>query len=140
MDKGDFSQGTIAVGLSLNRQIKVDESRVITFMGDDLRVYETPSMIADIEYTCRDLLAENLPNGWDSVGSIVEIEHLAATPLGDSVTVSVTIENIDRRKVRFVCEVKDSRELVGKGTHERFIINVERHKKRVLDKREAMQR
>lgn len=138
MNQGIFSLGEVRKGLNLEREIKVGEDRVITFMGDDLRVYETPSMIADVEYACRDLLFENLPDGWDSVGALVDIEHLAATPLGESVVVSVTIDEIDRRRVRFACTVSDSAELVGRGIHDRFIINIERHRQRVLSKRTAM--
>ena len=121
MNQGSFSLGDVRKGLNLEREIKVGEDRVITFMGDDLRVYETPSMIADVEYACRDLLFESLPDGWDSVGALVDIEHLAATPLGESVVVSVTIDEIDRRRVRFACTVSDSAELVGRGIHDRFI-------------------
>ena len=138
MNQGNFSLGEVRKGLNLEREIKVGEDRVITFMGDDLRVYETPSMIADVEYACRDLLFENLPDGWDSVGALVDIEHLAATPLGELVVVSVTIDEIDRRRVRFSCAVSDSAELVGRGIHDRFIINIERHRQRVLSKRTAM--
>ena len=138
MNQGNFSLGDVRKGLNLEREIKVGEDRVITFMGDDLRVYETPSMIADVEYACRDLLFESLPDGWDSVGALVDIEHLAATPLGESVVVSVTIDEIDRRRVRFACTVSDSAELVGRGIHDRFIINIERHRQRVLSKRTAM--
>ena len=69
----DFRSKSLTEGLSLERTIQIGEDRVITFMGDDLRVYETPSMIADIEYACRDLLHENLPDGWDSVGVVVNI-------------------------------------------------------------------
>ena len=138
MNQGNLSLGEVRKGLNLEREIKVGEDRVITFMGDDLRVYETPSMIADVEYACRDLLFESLPDGWDSVGALVDIEHLAATPLGESVVVSVTIDEIDRRRVRFACTVSDSAELVGRGIHDRFIINIERHRQRVLSKRKAM--
>ena len=138
MNQGSFSLGDVRKGLNLVREIKIGEDRVITFMGDDLRVYETPSMIADVEYACRDLLFESLPDGWDSVGALVDIEHLAATPLGESVVVSVTIDEIDRRRVRFACTVSDSAELVGRGIHDRFIINIERHRQRVLSKRAAM--
>lgn len=138
MNQGSFSLGDVRKGLNLEREIKIGEDRVITFMGDDLRVYETPSMIADVEYACRDLLFENLPDGWDSVGALVDIEHLAATPLGESVVVSVKIDEIDRRRVRFACTVSDSAELVGRGIHDRFIINIERHRQRVLSKRTAM--
>ena len=135
----DFRSESLAEGLSLERTIQIGEDRVITFMGNDLRVYETPSMIADIEYACRDLLYENLPGGWDSVGVVVNIEHLAATPMLQEVRVHVKIEEILNRRVRFKCEVHDAVELVGRGMHERFIVEIDKHRGRVMAKRENMQ-
>ncbi len=135
----DFRSKSLAEGLSLERTIQIGEDRVITFMGNDLRVYETPSMIADIEYACRDLLYENLPDGWDSVGVVVNIEHLAATPMLQEVRVRVEIEEILKRRVRFKCEVHDAVELVGRGMHERFIVEIDKHRRRVVAKREKMQ-
>ena len=122
----------------MKRTITVGEDRVITFMGDDLRVYETPSMIADIEYACRDLLFENLPSGWDSVGVVVDIRHLAATPMEEKVIVKVTIEEILGRRVRFQCEVRDSVEIVGDGIHERFIVDIDKLRARVVAKKKRM--
>ncbi len=122
----------------MERTITVGEDRVITFMGDDLRVYETPSMIADIEYACRDLLFENLPSGWDSVGVVVDVRHLAATPMGEKVIVKVTIEEISGRRVRFQCEVRDSVEIVGDGIHERFIVDIDKLRARVVAKKKRM--
>ncbi len=127
--------GTVAVGLMLTRTIRVGENRVITFMGEELQVYETPSMIADVEYACRDLLHENLPEGLDSVGTLVEFRHLAATPQNEEVTVRVLIDERVGRRVRFICEVRDAAELVGEGIHDRVIIDVERHRTRVLQKK-----
>ena len=133
-DPADF----ITKGAVLERTIAIGEDRVITFMGADLRVYETPSMIADMEYACRDLLFQNLPFGWDSVGVVVNIRHLAATPIGEKATVKATIEEISGRRVRFQCEVHDSVEIVGDGVHERFIVNIERHRARVVSKKKRM--
>ncbi len=138
MTNSEEQFGGVTVGQTLRREITVGEDRVITFMGKDLQVYETPSMIADIEYACRDLLFENLPKGWDSVGTLVDIRHLAATPQDEVVTVDVTIEEIQNRRVRFVCKVSDSEELVGEGIHDRYIISIDRHRKRVLEKRSLM--
>ncbi len=139
MDTDQHLFDNLTEGLKFERIIEIGEDRVITFMGDDLRVYETPSMIADMEYACRDLLHEHLPIDWDSVGVVVDIEHLAATPMRESVTVTVEIVKITNRKVRFRCEVYDALEIVGKGYHERFIINVTKHRRRVAEKRAKMQ-
>lgn len=119
----------------LVRDHTVDETRIIKFLGDEMRVYETPSMIADIEYTCRDLLFEHLPPGYDSVGTVVDIKHLAATPMNETVRVQVEIEEVDGRRVQFKCEVYDALELVGSGRHDRFIIDIEKHRQRLNDKR-----
>ena len=135
----DFRSGTLAEGLQFKREILVGPDRVITFMGEDLQVYETPSMIADIEYACRDLLFAHLPDGWDSVGVLVDIEHLTATPMNELVTVQIEICEIDRRRVRFQCEVHDAEELAGRGIHDRFIVAVAKHRQRVVQKRERMQ-
>ena len=135
----DFRSESLTEDVSLERTIQIGEDRVITFMGNDLRVYETPSMIADIEYACRDLLYEKLPDGWDSVGVVVNIEHLAATPMLQEVRVRVEIEEILNRRVRFNCEVHDAVELVGRGIHERFIVDIDKHRRRVMEKRENMQ-
>ena len=137
MTKTLFSKSNV-IGRTLERQIEVGPDRVITFMGDDLKVYETPSMIADIEYACRDLLVECLMDGWDSVGVVVNIDHLAATPMNEFVKIKVAVDDIIDRTVLFSCEVVDSVELVGKGTHKRYIVNVERHRQRVLEKRAAL--
>ncbi len=132
--------GTIAIGQELERQINVGGDRVITFMGKDLQVYETPSMIADVEYACRDLLFANLPPGLDSVGTLVDIKHLEATPQNEDVVVFVRIDEIVNRRVRFYCEVRDSIELVGQGIHDRVIVHVENHRQRVLEKRAKMRK
>ena len=92
-------------------------------------------MIADIEYACRDLLFENLPPNYDSVGTVVDIKHLAATPIDETVQIRVEIEEVDGRRVQFKCEVYDALELVGAGRHDRFIIDIERHRQRLNEKR-----
>ena len=139
MTKTLFSKSNV-IGQTLERQIEVGPDRVITFMGDDLKVYETPSMIADIEYACRDLLVECLTEGWDSVGVVVNVDHLAATPMNELVKIKVAVDDIIGRTVVFSCEVADAVELVGRGLHKRHIINVERHCRRVLDKRATLRK
>ncbi|MBW8907282.1 MAG: LysR family transcriptional regulator, partial [Betaproteobacteria bacterium] len=77
--------------LATRREVTVDESRCIGFMGKEGMVYATPRMVSDVEYTCRDFLLEHLDAGEDSVGAHVSIDHLAATPLGLKVTIDVKI-------------------------------------------------
>ena len=92
-------------------------------MGEDMRTYATPSMILDIEQTCRDLIVEHADEGEDSVGTEVVVRHLAPTLLGMTVEVTVTVLSIDGRKVQFEASVKDELEAVGAGTHTRFVVD-----------------
>ena len=133
-----FAKDSLVSGVSLERVIQIGKDRTISFLGEDLRVYETPSMIADIEYACRDLLVTHLLENWDSVGVEVNIKHLAATPVNESVLVHVSIRDIQEKCVRFDCQVSDSQEIVGRGTHDRYIINVDQHRSRIQKKHQTM--
>ncbi len=116
----------------------VDETRAISFMGDDLRVYATPSIVHDLEYACRDLIAAHLGEGQDSVGARVEIDHIKPTPMGHEVRHMITIEKVDGRSVTCTVEVFDSVEKVAQARHTRFVVDVARLKKAVAQKREML--
>src|SRR2546430_5352485 len=128
-------KASLAVGLSTRREVAVDESRCIGFMGREGMVYATPRMVSDVEYTCRDFLLQHLDAGEDSVGTHVSIDHLAATPLGLQVTIQISVEQIDRRKVVFRFSVRDPIEEVGRGTHERFVVETSKTRERLAAKR-----
>jgi len=125
-------------GISVSRDFTVDESRTIDFMGEDARVYATPSLIRDIENTCRDLIVEYVGEDEDSVGFKVSILHTAPTLLGMEVTITATITEIDGAKVVFEVSAKDSLDAICSGKHERFVVNVEKTKQRLLAKAEKM--
>ena len=101
-------------GLSFSKKITVDEARCIGFMGKEGMVYATPRMVSDVEYTCRDWLLAHLDEGEDSVGARVEIDHLAATPLGLDVTIEAKVAEIDRRRITFEFSVTDPVEQCGR--------------------------
>ncbi len=124
----------LAVGTSASRTITVDSDRTIDFMGEDCRVYATPSLVRDIEHTCRDMIVENIPEGEDSVGTIVNIVHMAPTLLGMDVTVTVTVAEIEGRKVVLDVVAKDPLDTICKGRHERFIVDVAKTQQRLLQK------
>ena len=126
---------SLSPGKTLTRSIKVDDSRCIAFMGPASRVYATPEMINDMEYACRDLLLEHLDAGEDSVGSHVDVAHLAATPLGMTVTLEVRIIAIEKRRVSFEVIARDALEECGRGTHVRFVVDIEKSRQRIADKR-----
>lgn len=128
-------KSSLKAGLEFRKTITVDEARCIGFMGKEGMVYATPRMVSDVEYACRDFLLQHLEAGEDSVGTRVEIDHLAATPLGLSVTIEAQIAEIDRRKVVFSFTVKDPLEPVGRGKHVRFIVETAKTRERLAAKR-----
>jgi len=126
---------TLKMGLATRREVMVDESRCIGFMGKEGMVYATPRMVSDVEYTCRDFLLEHLDAGEDSVGAHVSIDHLAATPLGLKVSIDAKIVEIDRRRVTFEFSVRDPIEECGRGRHVRFVVETAKSRERLAAKR-----
>jgi predicted thioesterase len=123
-------------GLEETRQFVADDERCISFMGDDLRVYATPAIVNDVEFTCRDLLIRHLGDGEDSVGMRVEIDHLAPTLMGMTADVSVEIAEVDKRKVTFSFHVRDAVEEVARGRHTRFVVDKAKTAERLAAKRD----
>jgi predicted thioesterase len=128
-------KATLQAGLEHQRKLEVDEVRCIGFMGKEGMVYATPRMVSDVEYTCRDWLLQHLDAGEDSVGAHVSIDHLAATPLGMSVTISIRIAEVDRRKVVFDFSVHDGIDECGRGRHVRFVVETAKTRERLAAKR-----
>jgi fluoroacetyl-CoA thioesterase len=125
---------TLKTGIAARRQYPVDAERTIDFMGEDARVYATPMLVRDIEVTCRDLLLEHLDPGEDSVGTRVEIDHLAPTLLGMKVTIEATLGELKGRAAVFDIVASDGRDTICRGRHGRFIANVEQVKQRLKAK------
>jgi fluoroacetyl-CoA thioesterase len=111
-------------GVARVSRITVDRGRTISFMGDEGRVYATPWLIGDIEYTCRDLILAHADAGEDSVGVEVAIKHLAATLPGMSVEIMVRVVAVEGRKITFEAVAKDALDEIGRGTHTRFVVDV----------------
>jgi predicted thioesterase len=110
-------------GVSRVNRIEVGRERTIGFMGEEARTYATPSMVLDIEHTCRELIIEHADPGEDSVGMEVAVKHLAPTLMGMTVEVAVRVTAVEGRKVFFEATVKDDIEDVGRGTHIRFVVD-----------------
>jgi predicted thioesterase len=125
-------------GLTSVKRIPIDRDRTISFMGDDARVYATPRLISDIEFTCRDLILQHADPGEDSVGTEVCVKHLAATLAGSTVEISIRITAVDGRKVSFEVSAKDELDTVSAGTHGRFVVEVARTKERLKAKAEKL--
>ena len=129
---------SLTAGVTTTQKIAIDRDRTIGFMGDEGRVYSTPSMVRDIEYTCHELLNEHLDDGENSVGTHISVDHIGATVEGDEVEVSVTITAVEGRAVSFEATVKDSLEEVGRGVHNRFVVDVQKTYERLTEKRKKV--
>ncbi len=121
-------------GEGATETVLVDRERTIGFMGEAGRVYSTPSMVSDVEYACLRLIQKHLPEGQSSVGGHVAVDHLAPTPLGARVRISVTVTAVDGRRVTLDARVHDAIELVGSGTHVRHVVDIARQIRRIEDK------
>jgi predicted thioesterase len=126
---------TLAPGLTTTREFAIDRERTIDFMGEEARVYATPMLVRDIEVTCRELLLAHLDAGEDSVGTRVDIDHLAATLLGMKVAITATLAELKGRAAVFDVSATDGLDTICRGRHARFIANVEQVKQRLLQKR-----
>ena len=114
-------------GITLEQKRQVLREDAITFLATDVKPsLASPSMIRWMEYAARDAVLPHLDEGQDTVGVRVDVAHLAPTPMGETVVYRATVTEVDGRKVTFEVEACDSRQTVGKGTHERFIIDIER--------------
>jgi predicted thioesterase len=102
--------------------------------GDTIRVLATPDMVRLVEQTAIQCVQPHLKPGQTTVGTVVNIKHLAATPEGMTVTVRVELAEVDRRRLGFTFEVQDEVDKVAEGTHERFIIDRESRLPRLQQK------
>ena len=115
----------IEIGKVREAVIDVDDRVAIKFLGiEGARVLSTPQMIGFMEMVSRDLLVEMLEPGKDSVGTVVNVKHLGAAPMGTKVTFRSKLISLDGRRATFEVEAFDDAEMIGQGLHERFIITV----------------
>lgn len=115
----------IEIGAIREEIVKVTDQVAIKFLGlEGARVLSTPQMIGFMEGVCRNLLFGMLEEGKDSVGTIVNVKHLAAAPLGTTVTFRAKLIAVEGRRATFEVEAFDAVEKIGEGIHERFIITV----------------
>ena len=94
-------------------------------------------MIALLEGTCAEAVAAHLDEGCTTVGTKLNVEHVAATPLTMDVTCACELIKVDRRRLVFKVEICDKAGVIGHGTHERFIVTNERFLSKTERKREG---
>lgn len=107
-----------------------------TARGDYL-VFSTPAMTRFVEMTAQELARPHLKSGQGQVGTLVNIRHLAATPIGKKVRCEAELVAIDRRRLTFKAKVFDDVEQVGEAEHERFVIDLDKYMARLKAKIEG---
>lgn len=117
----------IPIGLIHEENLLVTGEVAVDFMGiEGARVLGTPHMIGYMERTARNALLPFLEAGYDTVGTVVHVSHLAATPIGMSVRFRAQVLSVEERRVNFKVEAFDETDKIGEGTHQRAIVNVAR--------------
>jgi predicted thioesterase len=114
----------IKIGMSKETEVVVTQEMTASHMGSgSAQVLSTPYMITLMEMASYQAVQEALPQNFTTVGTRVCIDHLAATPVGGTVITKATLKEIDRKKLVFDVESYYGEKLIGKGTHDRFIID-----------------
>ena len=125
----------IAPGLSGSAELVVGEEHTAPRIGSGrIRVLATPVMINLIEAAALAAIEHRLPAGSQSLGTHLDVHHIAATPVGMRVYASAQVVAVDGRKIRFRVEARDEKERIGHGTHERVVVEVARFDQRVQRK------
>jgi fluoroacetyl-CoA thioesterase len=115
--------------------IMVDESMTADRFGNTgVQVLATPMLVSYFELAAHQLAMPALAPGQGTVGSRIDIRHLAATPIGMRVTFRATLTERDGRRLVFRVEADDERDHVGEGTHERFVVDMQRFMGRIATK------
>lgn len=150
---------SLTAGLTVTRRFLIDKDRTIDFLCNGLRdkggsmsavdaavvdldtadeqsrVYSTPRLVEDIETTCRDMLLEHLEPGEDSLGTRVDVEHLAPTLLGMWVDITARVTDVKGRAVTFEITARDPvDDQVARARHGRFVIEVAKTRERLAAK------
>ena len=114
MSVGDFSESRLTV---------TEKDTAESWGSGTLPVLATPRMILLIEQTACDALKGKLPEGDTSVGTLVDIAHVSASPVGSEVVCRTEVVEVDRARIRFRVTVTDAFGDVGTGFHERFVVH-----------------
>jgi fluoroacetyl-CoA thioesterase len=125
----------IPIGASASQSVIVTRELTVAHFHPDMpEMYGTPLMIYLMEVAAADAIKEYLPEGWVSVGVEVDIKHLAATPIGLTVTARAEVISVEDATVTFTVEAHDGLEKIGEGRHVRAPVHLERFIQRVNTK------
>jgi predicted thioesterase len=122
----------IKIGMSAERTLVVPPERTVGhFVAGMPMVYATPMMILEMELASGDAIRSYLQPGWVTVGTEVDIRHLAATPVGATVRTTAKVVAVERRVIRFEVEAYEGERKIGDGRHARGLVNLASFNKRL---------
>lgn len=125
----------VEIGIRGRQETTVTSANVATNVGSGkVKVFATPMMISLVEKAACLSIEPFLEEGQSSVGTHIDISHCAATPMGMQVWAETEVIGIDRRRITFSVKAYDERGLIGEGTHERFIIDIEKFQSKAESK------
>ena len=129
------ARDVIQVGMSAERILVVPPEQTVGHFVDGMpMVFATPMMILQMELTSGDVIHPHLQQGWVTVGTEVDIRHLAASPVGATVRTVATVLSVERRVIRFEVASFDGERKIGEGRHARGLVNLESFNKRLATK------
>ena len=122
-------------GLAGHVELVVGEEHTAPSIGSGrVRVLATPVMINLIEAAALKAIEHLLPAGYQSLGTHLDVKHVAATPVGMKVVATAEVTKVDGRSVSFRVSARDEMDLIGEGVHERVVVNVAKFDVRVQKK------
>jgi fluoroacetyl-CoA thioesterase len=120
------ARDAIKIGMTAERTLVVPPERTVGhFVADMPMVYATPMMILEMEMAASDAIRGCLAPGWITVGTEVDIRHLAASPVGATVRTTAKVVAVERRVIRFEVEAFEGERKIGEGRHARGLVNIE---------------
>jgi predicted thioesterase len=125
----------ISAGLTGSAELVVGEEHTAPRIGSGrVHVLATPVMINLFEAAALQAVEHLLPEGYQSLGTLLSVRHLAATPVGMRVRATARVEGVSGRTIAFTLEARDEKDLIGDGRHERVVVNVAKFDQRVQRK------
>lgn len=123
------------IGAKLSKETKVTQENTAKTVGSgEIDVFATPMMIALIEEAAAACCKQFLEEGMTTVGTLVNVSHVAATPVGMAVRAEAEIAGVDGREITFTVKAYDEKGMIGEGQHKRFIVKTEKFRQKAYDK------
>jgi fluoroacetyl-CoA thioesterase len=125
----------LPAGMTGTAELVVGEQHTAPRIGSGrIRVLATPVMINLIEAAALAAVEQSLPEFHQSLGTHLDVTHIAATPVGMRVRATAEVVKVEGRTIHFRVRAEDEQELIGEGLHERVVVNLERFDKRIQEK------